>query len=159
MPGSGKTTLGKELSLALALPFIDLDRDIEEQIQMTIPDIFRTKGEPFFREMESERLHYWSSGTDGFVMATGGGAPCFFDAMNTMKSIGLVLFLDVPLEELLLRLEKDTHRPLLEDKVGLKEKLNRLMRDRISIYQQAHASIHGAGIQLKDLLQALEFKN
>ena len=71
LPGSGKTTLGKELAQGLALPFIDLDLEIEKGEKASIKEIFRSKNEDYFRRAESGRLKEWCIGKEDFVMATG----------------------------------------------------------------------------------------
>ncbi len=79
--GSGKTTLGKELSKDLDLKFIDLDAYIENKIGMTIIDIFNNKGEEKFRIIEKECLIELST-EEHIVIATGGGTPCFYNNMQ-----------------------------------------------------------------------------
>ncbi len=76
MPASGKTTFGKELAKALNFNFIDLDEVLVEKVGTSISDLFREKGEAYFRDLEKEILEQTTPTKT--VIATGGGAPCFF---------------------------------------------------------------------------------
>ena len=91
LPGCGKSTLGKQLSQKLNIPFIDLDAQIEKEERMLIKEIFKLRGESTFRKIESHLLKKISEENEQFVMATGGGAPVFFDNMEA----GRVLFWEI----------------------------------------------------------------
>src|SRR6185503_20434689 len=93
LPGSGKTTLGKELSNALRLPFVDLDSEIERLEGKKISEIFAANGEEYFRNLESSELRKRCTSKGEFVMATGGGTPCFFDNMEWINRAGKSIFL------------------------------------------------------------------
>ena len=92
LPGSGKTTLGKQVASHLSIPFVDLDAAIEKAEQRTIPEIFKQSGENYFRKIESDLLKKWAESTTDFLMATGGGAPCFFDNVEVMNRAGITFF-------------------------------------------------------------------
>ena len=138
MPGSGKTTIGQELAEKLLLPFIDLDREIEQKERMSIAEIFSTKGEDYFRRIESETLNAFAAGSNDFILATGGGAPCFYDGIIRMNATGLTIFLDVPIEDLIQR-TKRSDRPLLksDNERELRNRLTELARKRMSVYRKA----------------------
>ena len=111
---SGKTTFGKELAKEKGLPFLDLDECIEEREGRSISEIFATDGERYFREIERWVLHELCDGQDEFVMATGGGTPCFFDNMDYMNRVGNTIFQNTSLFVILERLKKQrADRPLL----------------------------------------------
>ncbi len=149
MPGSGKTTLGKGLAAHLMVDFIDLDVEIENAEQKSIPEIFNQQGEDHFRMVESRLLREWASGTRSFIMATGGGAPCFFNGMETINKSGLSVFLDVPISELIERVKINQERPLLQsmDEFALKEKLQSLRDQRLTCYQQAGLIIENYSLE------------
>src|SRR5690606_29231119 len=115
MPGSGKTTLGRQLAQALDMPFLDLDEVIEDNEQTKVGSIFNTHGEDYFRNQEKILLRTTAMEHHALVMATGGGTPCFFDNLSFMKEHGKVVFIDVPVREITSRLRKDgiAKRPLL----------------------------------------------
>jgi len=140
MPGCGKSTLGKSLAGFMQLPFIDLDDAIVKEDGRSIPDIFSTEGEEKFRLLENQALINTSRNESTFVMATGGGAPCFHENMERMLSNGFVIFVDTPLETIIDRLLDDDTRPLLKNKSGeeLKKELELVHEKRKAYYQQAH---------------------
>ena len=141
LPGSGKTTLGKQLAEKLNLPFVDLDLEIEKKEGKTVQEIFAQKKENYFREMESKILKDFCLSESDIVIATGGGAPCFFDNMMVMNQSGKTIFLDVPASEIARRLQETnlTERPLFSklSSEQLKDKIEWLRSQRISFYKQA----------------------
>lgn len=111
--GSGKTTLGEAVATATGCSFMDLDDYIERTAGMTIREIFDTKGEPAFREMEREAmLTLADSGID--LVACGGGTPCHGDNMELLNRYGLTVYLKAPHSSLLSRLKEGrAKRPLI----------------------------------------------
>ena len=71
MPGSGKSTLGRQVARHLGIEFVDLDAEIEKAEAKSISDIFSQQGEDYFRIVESRLLLEWAASTKAFVMATG----------------------------------------------------------------------------------------
>ncbi len=141
MPGSGKTTLGAELATALMVPFVDLDAEIEKREQHSVQEIFSQTGESHFRQVEAEILREWAASTDSFVMATGGGAPCYYQGIDVINSTGLSVFLDVSMDQLVDRLKAGTIRPLLNEGVNMREKTLALRRERLAVYSKAHITL------------------
>lgn len=140
LPGSGKSFLGKQLADELNLPFIDLDEAIEREAGISVSKIFSDQGEEHFRRLEAQTLRSQSE-TPEFVMACGGGTPCFHDNVQFMNETGQCIFLNVPVAEIVARLnssEKNS-RPLLADTGNelLEDKLTRLLEQRKSFYEQA----------------------
>jgi shikimate kinase len=133
MPLSGKTTIAKEIANELALPFFDLDSEIEKNAHMFIDDIFETHGEAYFRQLETETLHALKN--QQAVIACGGGI-----VLNkTHKSImhqGHVIHIMSDLETLKERQKNSYLRPIL-----LKKTLDRLMDERFLKYQD-FAHVH-----------------
>jgi shikimate kinase len=143
--GSGKTTIGRELSKKLGFEFIDTDIYIENRFHKTINEIFATMGEEKFREIETNILKEVSD-FENVIIAAGGGTPCFNNNMEIMKEKGTVIFLNPDLDELTYRLNlvKAT-RPLIKDKTeaemrGFTEKM---LASRMPFYEQAHFSTDG----------------
>ena len=155
MPGSGKSTLGRKLTKELLVEFVDLDNEIETRERKSIKEIFSLHGEDYFRQIESKVLLEWSASSISFVMATGGGTPCFYKGIEVINKTGLSIFLDVPVSQLLARLAKKTDRPLLSasDKQEMEEKLTALRSRRLSIYQQAHITLENPDLsKLKQII-------
>jgi shikimate kinase len=143
MPGSGKTTLGKKVASQLKLDFIDLDHEIESREQKSIPEIFKSQGEDYFRKVESALLKEWARSSKDFVMATGGGAPCFHNGMEVINNSGISIFLEVPVEQLVKRVQSKTNRPLLQTETAeeLQPRLEKILDVRRHIYKNAHHTI------------------
>jgi shikimate kinase len=142
MPGSGKSTIGKHIAAELNLAFVDLDHEIEIEAGKTIAEIFSIEGEASFRLRESEKLKTWASADESFVMATGGGAPCYHRGIEIINGSGVSIFLDVSLQVLLKRVEKRNHRPLLQgEEAELSAKLEKLREARLPVYEKATAIV------------------
>ncbi len=163
LPGSGKTTLGKQLAKKLKLPFIDLDTEIEKIQGQTISEIFESKKENHFREIESNLLKKFCLLFESFVMATGGGAPCFHDTMRAMNQSGTTIFLDVPSKEIADRLMKTnlSDRPLLAkmNDEALKDKIEFLRSQRIIFYRQAHLVFQNPAVSVEDMIPKIKGYN
>ena len=112
--GCGKSTLGKKVAKRLNIPFIDSDTEIERLHHLTVGEIFGKFGESGFREMEVEFIKSLDNQSD-FVLATGGGMPCFDRNMELLNGLGTTFYMDRSAKELANRLKNaKTKRPLLE---------------------------------------------
>jgi shikimate kinase len=161
LPGSGKTTIAKQLAKQLHLPYMDLDLEIEKAEMKPIPQIFKEKKEDYFRKIESQLLKAWCNSDFDFVMATGGGAPCFFDNIKCMNETGVTIFLDVSTMEIARRVasSKGEERPLLKANGidGLKDQIEFLRSNRINFYKQAQKIFTGEGITATEIAKDLGF--
>lgn len=124
MPASGKTTVGRLLAKQTGLEFIDTDDEIIKQYG-NITDIFASKGESGFRDIES-RVIKQVSALQGKIIATGGGAVLRQENIDFLKQNGKIYFLDRPLEQL----EGTAERPLSQNKEMLTQRYN----ERYDIY-------------------------
>lgn len=109
--GSGKTTIGKMLSSKLHLPFIDIDKKIEQKEKMVISDIFKENGENYFRKVESDILKKYSA-LNEFVISTGGGAVLSQDNKKILNN-GYKIYLKISIDAQYNRVKHRKHRPLL----------------------------------------------
>ncbi len=145
MPGSGKTTLGKQLAALLELDFIELDDKISESEGLPIKDIFIQRGEDYFRSLEARVLRELVQSNPSFVMSCGGGTPCFNQNMDYINQAGIGVFLNVSYPELADRLNKvsSSIRPLLKDldADNLPKELERKFGHRVETYRQARLEI------------------
>jgi shikimate kinase len=163
LPGSGKTTLGKDLAAAFHVTFIDLDHEIETAEGKSIREIFETKKEDYFRKIESSLLKKWCEAKTDFVMATGGGAPVFFDNMAAINNAGISIFLDVPASEITNRILKTntSDRPLFANtrKDNLKEQVEFMRSQRIGHYRKASLTFSGIDIRPEEVLEKIRTGN
>lgn len=153
--GSGKSTIGRMLAEPLGLPYIDLDQYLEQQQGQTVPALFERLGEAAFRELERKALHTLAAGPPA-VVATGGGAPCHFDNMAFMKSVGKTLYLKASPEELALRLKPELgNRPLLEGQTrqSLPGFIADMLARRASFYDQADIVVLTDGQTKQDVVR------
>lgn len=143
MPGSGKSTVGRQLARQLNLQFVDSDHVIEQRLGMPIRDWFAQHGEEAFRDTEQAVIDELSQ-LDGAILATGGGTVLRPSNRNALHSRCHVFYLRSSPDELFRRLRHDTHRPLLQVQDPLK-KLRDLYRERDPLYRRtAHFVIEAA---------------
>ena len=150
--GAGKTTVGKILSKALNLSFIDLDYYIEGRYHKEIKQLFAEKGEDAFRDIEHKMLHEVAEFED-VLISTGGGTPCFFDNIKFMNQAGTTVYLKVSPDELAKRLEicKQT-RPVLKNRSGeeLRDFIASSLKTRAPFYEQAQVVFDAEKMDTED---------
>ena len=160
LPASGKTTIGLELSSILDLAFIDLDREVEREEGMSIQRIFEEHSEDHFRKTETGILKKYCDGPSEFVMATGGGTPCFFDNIDMMNRAGKSVFLDVPVPILAQRMKLTTLsiRPLFAHTKpeGIQDQLQRMRSQRLPYYVRSLATVSGENIKSSEVLEVIK---
>jgi len=145
--GCGKTTLGKRLAERTGFSFLDLDGYIEQKYHKSVADIFAEMGQDKFREIERNMLAEVAE-FENVVIATGGGAPCFFDNMQVMNNAGLTVYIKLSPNQLAYRLENSRagKRPLIAGKSG--EELLNFIREgllaREKFYLQAKLIVAGS---------------
>ena len=155
--GVGKTTAGRLAAARLGRPFHDTDELVEAQAGMSVPDLFRTRGEPHFRRLEAtvvaELLEAGPS-----VIALGGGALLDADSRRRLLEGSLLIHLDAPWEEMQPEVAVLARtRPLLAGRDGAA--LERLFRERRELYGCAHVSVAaprtGAAAVAEAIVQAV----
>jgi shikimate kinase len=158
MMGSGKSYWTKKMAKWIKSAGYDLDDLIEMNEEKTISEIFSEDGEEHFRKTEAKILR-WFKEKKKYVLATGGGTPCFLDNMAWMKKEGIVIWLDESVEVLVKRLlEGKEHRPLIAD---LSEKdVTKFVQDKLverhSFYSQANYRLSTdqiTDVKLKQIIQ------
>lgn len=138
--GSGKSHWGRIWAGKTGMPFFDLDARIEKAFRMKITDIFEKKGEEKFRELERYHLRKFER-KKNFLLACGGGTPCFSDNMEWMKTEGKVFYLRTTPEMIVDRLIHETaHRPVIKDVSSgeLLPFIQKKLLEREPHYLQAH---------------------
>ena len=134
LPGSGKSTVGRQLARRLQLPFYDSDRVIEERLGCSIKDFFARQGEDVFRDVEESVIDELSQ-IPNAVLSTGGGAVLRSANRRHLRSRGHVVYLKSVPEELARRLRNDSNRPLLQVDDPLK-RLRELFAVRDPLYRE-----------------------
>ena len=159
LPGCGKSTFGRQLAQELKFPYLDLDHQIEDKFQLKIPEIFSIYGEGKFREWETETLSDLLKRDSSFVLATGGGAPCFNDNMDMINQSAISVYLDVPLDAISerLRVSKVQSRPMFQglDQGEITLKLKSLLSQREYFYNQAKIKLSGEDFSAELLMYEL----
>lgn len=151
--GSGKTTIGIQLARKLFLNFTDLDDFIEEKEQQSIKEIFKQKGEIYFRKIEHKYLKQFINENESYVLSLGGGTPCYAGNLDLIlkdkKSLSFYLRGSIP--TLFKRLsENKFKRPLISDLSDdqLTEYIAKHLFERSLFYDKA---THKISIDNKDI--------
>ena len=151
--GSGKSTTGRKIATSLHWSFIDTDRLIEEHNGLSVAELFTLHGEQNFREAEKQALKT-ASARSRTVVACGGGTPCTEENISVMKETGVILYLKLPVDILVSRLEKSkTRRPLLMNNGGtdLRVRVQELLAKRTGWYEQADIIADGQNTTVEKL--------
>ena len=156
--GCGKTHWGKEISRKLSIPFFDLDEQIVASEGKSINDIFASEGEEFFRLKEKEVLYLVTESHESFVMACGGGTPCFYNNIDYMNKSGTTVWINCSVDCLFSRLVKEREkRPLIRDlsDAQLRAFIIKKFADRKIFYQQASVIISEDDIKLDKVIETI----
>mgnify|MGYP000359380742 FL=1 len=158
MMGSGKSHWTKKIAKWIKSGGYDLDDLIEMNEEKTIAEIFTEEGEEQFRKTEAKILR-WFKEKKKYVLATGGGTPCFQDNMAWMKKEGIVIWLDESVEIIVKRLiDEKAHRPLIANlnEVELTKFIQDKLVERHAFYSQANYRLSSDQITdtaLKQIIQ------
>lgn len=141
--GVGKTTIGKALAKRIRWRFVDTDRLIENELGMTINNVFEKMGEQWFRKYEKKVLNRTVT-MQNTIISTGGGTPCFDGNIDTMLQNGLCIYLYMPVKAIFARLSQSKKpRPLINGLQGseLERYVTGLVIEREKIYSMAHHAV------------------
>ncbi len=145
--GSGKSTVGPILANTLGWDFFDLDQAIENQTGLKIKSIFEEKGEPYFRNIETEVLINLSK-SDELIISLGGGTIVSDKNLEILKAKGLIIFLESSFDAIYKRLRYKRDRPVLlangGDELKREEFINRISKiyfEREKYYDSADIKI------------------
>jgi shikimate kinase len=153
--GCGKTTVGTRLAQRIAWKFVDLDRWIEQEEGRTIAEMFAHSGEPAFRQKEHEIVRQILQKTaqpGGWIVALGGGTfaqPQNFDLLQ--QAGATTLWLECPVDELLLRCALVTNRPLFRDEASFRK----LYEERLPFYRQAAFTVSTGNAEPNEVVKRI----
>lgn len=133
--GVGKSTVAKTLHTRLGMKIMEMDEEISRREGISIPEIFETRGETYFRNLETELLAQLQD-ENGYVISCGGGAPLRKTNVDLMKKNGKVVLLTALPETIWHRVQENHERPLLENNKTAAH-IERLMSQRQEKYQAA----------------------
>jgi shikimate kinase len=141
---SGKSTFGKRVAKELGYSFIDTDKEIERQEGKKISQIFKEKGEQYFRTLEMNFLKSISNIKENTLFSTGGGMACNQYRLNRMLKAGKVIYLEIDSKSVINRLQNAKQkRPILDNlsKEELEKKIKSLLNKRRRYYEQSDQTI------------------
>ena len=153
MMAVGKTTLGKIVAKKQELKFIDIDASIEKKNSMTIKEIFKKKGEKFFR-MEEEKEVLKSLEKNNCVIALGGGAFMNKTVRENILKNAISIWLSVGIKTLNQRIKWNRKRPLLKEENNQK-KITELYAERKNIYKLANHQIACDKLSKKNIAEKI----
>jgi shikimate kinase len=158
MMGSGKSYWGRQLQELFKIDFFDLDLCIEEENGERITEIFSIRGEEYFRDYESKKLKEFGE-YSSFILATGGGTPCFHNNMQWMNDNGITIWIDESVDVLTQRLMTEkAHRPLLKNLNDneLQLYLTNKLKERASFYSQSQYHLQGENINEQQFINIIK---
>lgn len=158
--GTGKSAVGKELAERLNYQHLDTDREIEKRTGRSIPEIFESEGEEYFRKLESELLKDILEDNGEIVLSTGGGIVLSPLNRKLLKEKSIPVLLEAGAREIYERVKNDTHRPLLRVSDPLAE-IENLLAERKEYYHEFNLRIKTDGLEIEEIaeeiLDRLEF--
>ena len=155
MPACGKSTIGVQLAKWLSMGFIDTDLLVQDRAGMSMQDYQDANGMDAYRQLESDAVR--SVVCKSCVIATGGSVVYYTEAMQHLRSIAKTVFLDVPLDEIRLRIGDTSRRGVvIRPGMTLDDLYAELVENSVSIPDDATALLCQAAKEAKTLLQDLE---
>jgi shikimate kinase len=143
--GCGKSTIANKLSKIIEIPFVDLDKKIEEKINLSINDVFEKHGEIYFRKLEHEVFIELLNSPENLIIGLGGGTPCYANNHELLKDDNVVsVYLKASIETLFNRLANNkSKRPLIANKSDeeMKEFIAKHLFDRSFYYNHAQHKV------------------
>lgn len=154
--GTGKSTIGEVIAGLIGFDFIDTDREIEKECDLTIPEIFSQKGEKYFREVESSVLIKVSKQPE-VIIACGGGIIINPENRKIIKNNAFVIWLRCPIATCLKRCDNG-NRPLL-NKTDTLLSAKKLFVERESFYRQvANLEVFTNGLNADEIAESIALK-
>ena len=153
MMGVGKSTVGGKLAKKLKLKFVDIDQIIESKEKATINEIFKNKGENYFRKIE-KKITLEELKKINLVVALGGGAFINKTIRKEVKDSSVSFWLDASLKSLLPRLKNLTKRPLLNED-NLEKKMNKIYSERKKIYNESAFKIKCDSMKIDEIVNTI----
>ncbi|MBF2707596.1 shikimate kinase [Flavobacterium soyangense] len=144
--GCGKSTIANRLSNSTNIPYIDLDKMIEERVNLSIKEIFEQRGEIYFRKLERDVFIELLNAPENLIIGLGGGTPCYANNHELLKGENILsIYLKASVETLFERLiSNKSKRPIIADKNDeeMKEFIAIHLFERSFYYNQAQYKVN-----------------
>jgi shikimate kinase len=155
MMGSGKTSIGKEASTILDLKFYDTDLEIEKKLNMKIKDIFKLKGQNYFRQVE-EKICIDLINGERKIVALGGGAFLNSEIRKIVLKKSFSIWINVNLKTIVKRIKLSKNiRPML-DYDNLENSIKTILDERTPIYKMASITIEANNVSKKKIISEIQ---
>jgi len=155
--GCGKSTIANKLSKSIEIPFVDLDKKIEEKANLSINAIFEKHGEIYFRKLENQVFIELLNSPETLIIGLGGGTPCYANNHELLKGEGVIsIYLKASINTLYNRLALNkSKRPLIADKNDseMKEFIAIHLFERSFYYNQAQYKVTVDDMTIDDVVE------
>ncbi len=158
LPGSGKSTIGRQLARLWSLPFVDSDLVIEQRLGCSIREYFEREGEQAFRDVEAQVIDELTASGTGLLLSTGGGVVLREENRLHLHERAQVYYLKCAPEDIAVRLRNDATRPLLQVEDPA-QRLRDLLQQREPMYlQAAHHVVQTTGLTVAQVAQRIRMQ-
>jgi len=153
--GAGKSTVGRRLARRLRVPFVELDRRVEEAAGMSLGELFALHGEAYYRRLEREALQRVLADRRPLVLATGGGLPASPETYALLREHALAVWLRAAPEDHWNRVVQQGDRRPMADHPEAMAELRRLLSSREPLYAQAAATVDTSRLGVDGAVEAV----
>jgi len=155
MPACGKSTIGRHLASALNYNFIDSDQAIAQSANCSIEQIFDKHGQAYFRQLEAKFIDNLTHLKGQWVIATGGGLPCFHNLIKSINRLGISIYLHANPQLLLERIQRQQQRAIFAHRPPTLTQLEELLKQREKIYAQAKMQILTEDTEIEQITERI----